>query len=361
MSDKLPVESKNSPIESRNNEELDLILLFNLIGNSFNKFYRFFAKIAESLYNVIILVLKAFFQNYKIIISTVLILAIVGYLMEKNQKDVFMSEMLVRPYFDSKYQLVQNINYYNALIKEKDYQQLENIFDISEDEAEDVLSFKITPGPETENDRIREFDQYVKSIDSLRVEELKVNFDDFIKNRSIYNGDLFLIEVHSHKKDIFRRLEEGLNSTFTNTYSVKKMQKRDSLLSIEKNRILRSLSQIDSLKRVYEKVIEEESKSDKGMVSFKDGMSVVSEKTKTKEYELLEKSIELQKMLSNIEAQKVEEDVYFDTLASFQDVGALYNSVWNKYSIIFPAFGFILLCLVYVFNRLYRYVIRFGE
>lgn len=362
MSDKLPAESNNSkPIRSSNNEEIDLIVIFNLIGNGFDRIGRFFSTIIKALYDIIIHVLKAIFKNFKIIAFTMISLAILGFFLEKSQKDIYRSQMLVKPYFDSKFQLVQNINYYNALIGEKDYKQLENIFDIDIDEAKDILSFEITPGPETENDRIREYDMYVKSIDSVRAEELDINFDDFIKNRSIYNGDFFQIEVRSYKKDIFRRLEEGLNSTFTNTYSIKKMQKRDSLLSIEKKQIQNSIKQVDSLKKVYMRVIEEESKSDKGMVSFKDGMSVVSERTVTKEYELLEKEIQLQKLLSDIESQKVEEDVYFDTLASFQDVGALYRTIWMNYVIILPALGFIGLGFIYLIIRLYQYVIRYDE
>lgn len=362
MSDKLPAETTNNkPIRPSNNEEIDLIVIFNLIGNGFDRIGRFFKNIFFALYSIFIYILKAIFRNIKTIAITMVILAVVGFFLEKTQKDIYRSQMLVKPYFDSKFQLVQNINYYNALIGERDYNQLENIFDISADEAKDILSFEITPGPETENDRIREFDNYIKSIDSVRAEELDVNFDDFIKNRSIYNGDFFQIEVRSYKKDIFRRLEEGLNSTFTNTYSIKKMQKRDSLLAIEKKQILNAIKQVDSLKKVYMRVMEEESKSDKGMVSFKDGMSVVSERTATKEYELLEKEIQLQKQLSNIDSQKVEEDVYFDTLASFQDVGALYSTIWMKYSLVFPFFGFIALCFSYLVSRLYRYVINYEQ
>ena len=57
------------------------------------------------------------------------------------------------------------------------------------------------PGPETENERIVQYDRFVKSIDSVRAQH--ISFDDFVENRDIYSGDLFEIIVESKKKDIF--------------------------------------------------------------------------------------------------------------------------------------------------------------
>jgi hypothetical protein len=277
-----------------------------------------------------------------------------GVVLQLTQKDIYESQMLVKPYFDSKFQLVTNINYYNALIGERDYNQLNSIFGIDEESAKQIIEFEIHPGPENENDKIIQYDSFVKSIDSVRAQE--ISFEEFIENRSIYSGDIFEINVKSFKKDIFRSLEKGLNTTFTNTYSVKKMQKRDSLISIERKRITASIKEVDSLKKVYLKVMEEESKTKQGSYTTKDGLSFIQEKTKTREYDLLQEENKLREELSKLDAQKVEEDVYFDTLSSFQDVGAKYTSILNLYALILPALAFILLCLIYLVSKLIKYV-----
>jgi hypothetical protein len=94
-------------------------------------------------------------------------------------------------------------------------------------------------------------------------------------------------------------------------------------------------------------------------LTSRDGISLVQERVKTKEYELLTEELKLRQELTTLEATKVEEDVYFDTLSGFQDVGSTYNSIWQKYSLIFPALAFILLCLLYLANKIILFVRRY--
>ncbi|MDX1772989.1 hypothetical protein [Oceanihabitans sediminis] len=349
MSDKLP--------QNRNNEEVDLLVLFDYFGKSINRVINFFYKIIKGIFSFFIYALKPFIRNFKLIASVVLVSAILGFIIQKTQRDVYTSQMLVKPYFDSKYQLVTNIKYYNALINEKDYAQLQEIFNISEEDTKQIISFDIHSGPENENDKIVQYDEFLKSIDSSRAKN--ISFKEFVENRSIYSGDVFQIEVFSHKKDIFRSLEEGLNTTFTNTYSVKKMQKRDSLISIERQNILSSIKQVDSLQKVYIDVMNDEANSNKGSYTTKDGMSFIQERTKTKEYELLKESMQLRQALSELDAQKVEEDVYFDTLSSFQDTGEKYTSIWRVYTLIFPLAAFIILCFIFTGKNIIKFIVNY--
>ncbi|RYH76212.1 hypothetical protein EVU94_04430 [Flavobacteriaceae bacterium 144Ye] len=346
--------SKNLP-EHTSSEEVDLGQLFNMIGGLFTKLADFIKSIFRAIFSVFIYALKAIIDNFKIIAIVLVVAGGIGFALEKTRPDVYTSQMLVKPYFDSKFQLVTNINYYNALIGEKDYKQLTKIFDINEEDAKKLIQFEIHPGPENENDQIKQYDNFLKGLDSIRAQE--VEFDNFLENRSIYSGDIFEINVQSFKKDIFRSLEDGLNLTFTNTYSRKKMERRDSILSIKRQRIISSLKKVDSLKRVHIRVMEEESKNlDAGTYSSRDGLSFIQEKTKTKEVELLEDEMSLRKELSELESQKVEEDVFFDTLSSFQDVGAKYTTIWERYSIIFPFLAFLVLSAIYLTVKVIKYV-----
>jgi hypothetical protein len=351
--------SKELP-QPQQSEEVDLGHLFKLIGNAFDRLFKFIGSIIKAIYSVFIYALKAVISNFKIIVISMLIAAVIGYGLEKIQKPVYLSSMLVKPYFDSKFQLVTNINYYNALIQEKDFKELHTIFEINIEDADKIIEFKISPGPETENDKIVQYDKFVRSIDSVRAQD--ISYDDYIENRSIYTGDIFEINVMSGKKDIFRFLEKGLNSTFTNTYSVKKMEKRDSLIAISKSRILNSLKEVDSLKRVYIGVMEGESKNEnKQDISMtKDGI-LVQEKTQTKEFELLEKQLSLRRELSALEAQKVEEDVFFDTMSSFQDVGARHKSIKKMYTFIFPVLALLVLIFGYLTKKSVKYIRNYED
>ncbi len=351
--------SKELP-QNQPNEEVDLGILFRAIGNLFDRLYRFFEVILNTLFSIFILGLKAILKNFKVIGISMAIAAVVGLVTQKLKQPIYASQMLVKPYFDSKYQLVTNINYYNALIEDKDFVQLGSLFKINEKDAEKLIEFEIEPGPETENDRILEYESFISQVDSTRAQD--IYFDEFIQNRSIYSGSLYEIRVKSFKKDIFRSLEDGLNSTFTNTYSIKKMQKRDSLIAIDRQRILQSLIEVDSLQKVYIEVLENESNSqNKGTITLKDGMSLVQERIDTREYELLDKELQLRQALTRLDSQKVEEDVFFDTLSSFQDVGSVYSSFLTNYVIIFPILTFLLLCVIYCTKKSISFILSYEE
>lgn len=350
--------SKNLPDNSQS-EEVDLGQLFKLIGNLFDRLFQFVQSKLLFVFSILIFLIKAIIDNFKLIVISMVIAAALGFGLEKIQPDVFSSEMLVKPYFESKFQLITNINYYNALIADKDYDELSDLFEIAPEQSKELIEFEIKPGPETENDRILQYEKFIKAIDSVRAQD--ISFDDFIENRSLYSGTTFEINVRSYSKDIFKSLEGGLNKTFLNEYSKKKMKKRDSLIILDKQRIEKSLVQIDSLKSVYLEVMRNESNSKSNQVTLKDGMSLVQERVKTKEFELLDKELELRKALNSLESQKVEEDVYFDTISSFQTVGSKYSSIWTKYSFIFPFITFIALCIIYFLNKLVLFVKTYQE
>ncbi len=43
-----------------------------------------------------------------------------------------------------------------------------DIFAIDSLAAKEIIEFEINPGPETENDRILQFERFIKSLDSTR-------------------------------------------------------------------------------------------------------------------------------------------------------------------------------------------------
>ncbi len=346
--------SKDLQNQNNNNEEVDLIVLFNYIGDKINKFFGLFITLFKSIFSIFIYAAKAVFEHIKLIAIVMVLAGLAGYILQKTKPKVYDSSMLVRTYFDAKYQLATNIKYFNALLGDKDYKEMSSIFDIDQEAVADIVRFEMSVGPETENDRILEYDEFLKSIDSTRAED--INFDDFVENRDIYTGSLFEIRIESNKKDIFKSLESGINSSFNNSYSSKKMVKRDSMIVIKRKSILAAIDQIDSLKSVYIKVIENESKSTKANFSTGEGFPLMQEKSQTKEYQLLDKEIRLRKELTVLEEQKLEENVFYDVISSFQVVGNEVKYWYDRYSLVFPLVAFMLLCLVYIVNKFALYV-----
>lgn len=350
MSENLP---ENQPNKAPN-EEVDLIVLFNLIGNAFSKFFNFIGHLFKLIFSFLVFILKAIITNFKLIAVVLIISGVIGFALERTQPIKYESKMLVKPYFDSKFQLINNIDYFNSLLASKDYTSFKNVFNISEDDAKQIQKIEIGMGPENENDKIRQYDEYLKSFDSIRAQD--ISYTDFIENRNIYSTALYEIKVIALKQDIFKQLEEGFVKSFENEYAKTVKEKRDSLIQIQKTSILNSLETVKELQEVYVTVLLEESKGGNNKFSLGETLSLETSNSKTKEFELLGREIYLRGELRLLDEQKIEEDVYFDTVASFQESGNIHSEITQKYILVFPFGSFLILCLIFVARRTVKFI-----
>ncbi|MEM5565645.1 hypothetical protein WNY78_11040 [Psychroserpens sp. AS72] len=344
--------SENLP-NNNTTEEVDLGVLFNAIGNFFNKIFDFIGGVFKAIFSSIIFLIKAVIENFKLISIVVLVALLVGFGLEKTKTPAYYSEMLVKPYFNSKYQLVSNIDYYNSLLESKNYESLTSIFDISVDEVKTINKFEIDIGPETENQLIQEYDKYAKSIDSIRAQE--ITFEDFVENRDLYSSDVFNIRVESSKRDIFKNLSTGFNTTFNNEYSKKLMRVRDSTIAIKKATYLKDLRKIDSLQLVYLKILNQESEKGTLSIGVQGLLPLTQERTKTQEYELFKNEIAIRDSIRSLDELKITESVYYDVITDFSDIGLRSNELTQKYSLIFPILAILIMFLIYVSIKVIKF------
>ncbi|WP_047549264.1 hypothetical protein [Psychroserpens sp. Hel_I_66] len=355
MSENLP--NDHSKQDKNSTEELDLVVFFSLIGNVFSKIYKFFASIIKGIFSVFVFALKAIIDNFKIICIVLLSSFIIGFSIDKTKEPIYFSKMLVKPYFESKYQLVNNIDYYNALISIDNYDELSNIFQIPKEDTKELVSFQIEVGPETENDLIRQYDEYVQSIDSIRAQD--ISFEDFVDNRDLFSSDLFTIEVKSYKRDIFKSLTKGFESTFSNEYSKKLMKRRDSTIVIKKLAYRKDLQKIDSLQKVYLRILQEESKKGSVSIGLEGLIPLTQDRTITREFEMFQNELRIRDSIRVLDQQIIEQNVYYDVLSTFSDVGLKSDDILKKFALLLPALAFIILCLTFLGIKTIRFVSKY--
>ena len=336
------------------NEEVELGQLFNAIGKIFENFFKFIAKIFVGLFNGLILVLKPIVQNFKMIVIAVVAAALLGFGLEKISDPVYSSDMLVQPFFQSKYKLKNNVDYYNALIAAKNLSELSQIFEIDTVSAEKLVKFEMKIGPETPNDLLKEYDEYLKSIDTTLADE--VSYDQYVDNRDILSGEIFSITAKSRENNIFLSLENGFRKTFENEYSKKLKKVRDSTIIIRKAALNVELSRLDSLQRIYFGILKEESESNKVSIGFEGMFPLQQERIPTREYELFQEEIKVRQALNDLDRELIEESVYYDVLSGFEEVGNEDKDIWNKYSLILPAMVFIVMVLVFIFYKAFNFI-----
>jgi len=346
MSDKLPQPTQN--------EEVDLGQLFNAIGKLFEKLFSFIGSIFKGIFSAIIYVIKPLVDNFKLVAVVFVVTAVLGYVYEKFKAPVYFSNMVVKPHFDSKYQLSNNIDYFNSLIASRNLTELSNIFEIDSTDAKTLVGFVMEAGPETKNDLFIEYDEYVMSVDTSLVDEL--SYKEFIENRDLLSRRLFAVKVKAYKNDIFKDLEEGFRKTFENDFSKHQKKVRDTMAFIERETLLSQLASLDSIQKTYLEVIKNESKNSRLSVDLGGVLPLQEEKTVTKEYEMFLKEQEIRRALNKLNLAVAEENTYFDVLSGFDSVGIQDKSLTKRYSVLFPVLALIVFLAWFLGLKAFNYI-----
>ncbi|NNL82225.1 MAG: hypothetical protein HKP28_02480, partial [Winogradskyella sp.] len=300
-----------------NNEEVELGQLFNAIGKVFENLFKLIGKLFKLIFEFIISALKPIVQNIKLIVVSVTAAAVIGFAIDKFSPTIYSSDMLVQPYFQSKYKLANNVDYFNALIAAQNYSELSRIFDIDSTSAEKLVEFDMKIGPETPNDLLSEYNEYLKEIDTTLADE--VTYEEYIENRDILSGEIFSINAKSKENDIFLSLENGFRKTFENEYSKKLKRIRDSTILIRKAALKVELRRLDSLQNIYFGILKAESESNKVSIGMEGMFPLQQERIPTREYELFQEELKVRQAIIELDRELIEESVYYDVLSGFEE------------------------------------------
>ena len=346
MSEKLPQKPEN--------EEIDLGQLFNAIGSLFQRLFNFIGRILKGIFSLIIYAIKPLVVHFKLVAIIVIVAAVAGYVYENSHEPVYYSDMVVKPHFDSKYQLSSNIDYFNALISAGNISELSDIFEIDSTDAKELVNFNFEAGPESQNDLFIEYDEYVQSVDTSLVDEL--SYVEYIKNRDLMSGRLFAIKAKSSKIDIFPQLEEGFRKTFENDFSKHQKRVRDTLAFIESESLNMELNRLDSIQKTYLEAIKNTSKTPNLSLGLGNVLPLQEEKTATKEYDLFLREQIIRRQLNKLNRTVAEENTFYDVLSGFDRIGKQDTSFKQRYSLLFPALALVVFLLISFAYKAFNYI-----
>jgi len=342
-----------------NTEEIDLLQLFGFFENKLKSFFRLVFNAGKLVFDVLISFLQVLQQNFVKIAIAIIVAFGVGYAYDINKPKEYSSKMIVKPLFDSKYQLVTNIHYYNELVSNNKHDKLSNLFSLTKEEAESLSGFDIKDGPESEKEKTRLFNSFMKSLDSTAAST--VTYEKFVENINIYDARLYEIEVKSSINNVFGKLSKGFKKTFkSDDYSEENKRKKDTLFKLKKASIEKSLNDIDSLKKVY---IKELLKTKNQTVEFfgSTALKLADEQQKTKEFELLQLQIEEQNKLTTLEEDAIEENQLFEVVSDFQLIGSVNGGLFSKMKFMFPFAVLILVILGLLGMRFNKFVANYNR
>lgn len=338
--------SKNLP-EQPTSEEVDLGQLFKLIGNAFNRFFRFIGSILNGLFLAFVW-LVFFIKKHSIKLGIAAVIGVgFGFVKEMISDPVYKSSVVIKQNYKTGENLYSVLENYNLLIAEKDSITLSNNLQISPKEAKNILNFDVEPVL-SENQKLKLYDSYKKELDSVLATTL--DFEMYENMSDEYEYQFQKITVKSKDKDISQNvLINAVKSVEELTYFKNEQQKDLAQLSRKETIIKESLKESDSLQKVYQFVLE---KSVEQIPGSQTSVTIdnTEDKSTTKEFELYNKDIELRRELVEIEREKEDLQNIIEIVSSEQSIGTLDNkaevlgfSIGLKFY-----YGFILAVLTFI-------------
>jgi len=336
-------------------EEIDLGSLFKVIGKGFQKLFTAIGQFFKAIFHYLVLLLLLLRKNALKLGVSIFIGAVIGLYLDLSNPKEYSSTMIVEPNFNSAHQLYKNINYYQELVKQKDSNLLAQTFHISVSEASKLKGFYIEP-IRNENEKYEYFDDFVQEVDTTTVRN--INIEEFKQAFTDYNFKNHLIEVISQSNDVFEKLNYPIISSIENNAYYKNQKAINDLNLLQNEKLLiKSLQEVDTLRRIYNEVlITEAKKSDSGT-----NITLAQGAKKTNEIELFNEGLKLNKNLIENNIEKGATTEIINVVSSFSKVGIKERGLQKKFTFIL-GIGFGLLMLVFIlFKQLDSYLINYKK
>lgn len=283
--------STNLPEQQQPSEEIDLGQLFKLIGNAFERFFKFIGSIFNKLFLAFVWFVFFTKKHFLKLVIAGIIGVVLGVIKQKIEDPVYKSTIVIRQNYDTGEHLFNTIEYYNSLIAQKDSVEVSNVLGIRPKEAGKIIELDMESNL-TENQKLQLFNGYVKSLDSTLGSTVK--YADFIENYKDYNYKLQKLTLKSKTKTNFKSVLDTIISNISNNkFFINEKQRLIEDLNRRDSAIIESLEESKTLQEVYKTVLEKSVEDTPSGATTQIAIGDTKDKGITKEYELFNKDLEL--------------------------------------------------------------------
>ena len=335
-------------------EEIDLGQLFKIIGDGFKKLFQLIGNIFKGLFNLLIVFLQFIRAHFiKFAIAGVVGIA-AGWYWDSITEDVYRSNMVVEPNFNSVQQLYNNISFYNDLAKEEEYQSLAEALNVSVDLARTIKEFQIESFSD-QTQRIKQFSEFISELDTIS--QQKVDYEDYLNNFNDINSPFHKIIVEATDPTVAKKSQRAIiRSIETNDYF--KLQKRinDLNLSVQDSILMNQISEIDSLQRFIKQIKVLEANKAESSTSINLGEGKGEENL---EIQLLNQASKLKSEIVSLNKERAKTQNTINIISEFPQKGVKVNDFFRKKKVLLPillvGLVFITLCFLSLNNFLKTY------
>jgi len=337
MANQQPTNSSSS-----SSEEVDLGQLFQLIGNGFKKLFRFIGNIFKGIFHTIILFMLFLQKHFiKFVIAAIVGLAL-GIYLDMVKEPKFISTMVVEPNFNSVQQLYNNVNFYNELAQAEDSTALAEALDVGVSEASKLKKF-VVESYSDENQKVQLFDKFVRSLDSTT--KKAIDMENYLKNFNSMDARFHTISVTATNSTVAKAIQPSIiKSISRNEYFQLQQSISDQNISLQDSLYKKQLMEVDSLQRLYKRVMEKEAEKPQQGTNISLGENGGQE---NKELALINQVDKLKENLVLLNEERANKSSILNVISAFPrrgvEVKGLLNS--NKFWIPLGFIGITLLIL----------------
>ena len=342
-------------------KEIDLGELFALIGKAFLAFFRFIGRIIREILILIISFLLFIRKFASVFLAAIILGIIIGWFIDISKEKVYRSSMIVEPNFNSVQQLYNNIEFYNELAREKEFEALSEALKISKKQAQSIEKIIIESFSD-QTQKIRQFSEFIQELDT--VSRKLVTYDDYLENFNDINAKFHKITIESTSSVVAKKCQPAIVKSIENNdyFKLQKMV-NDQNLAIEDTIIMKQLIEIDSLQNLYKKLrIIEANRSNTASTNIN-----LSEKKSeiTTEIDLLKESRLLKKSQIGLNTLRANTKNTINVISDFPRKGVLINDWITKWKLILPLIlviiTFITLSFLNLNNFLKKHTLKNGQ
>ncbi|WP_299900392.1 hypothetical protein [uncultured Aquimarina sp.] len=338
-------------------EEIDLGQLFKLIGSAFNKLFLFIGKILKGIFHAIILFLLFLQKHFlKFVIAGAVGLGI-GWFFDSTAKPVYQSSMIVEPNFNSAQQLYNNIEFYNELAEEEDFNNLAAALKISNQEASSIKEVSIESFSD-DNQKLKHFSDFVSTLDS--VSRANLSYKDYLENFNNINARFHKVTIETFDPKVAKKTQNAIVRSISNNEYFKLQKTTNDLnLKLDDSIIRKQIEEVDSLKSFYQKLKLLDIQKEQTATNTSISLSSENKELDKSEITLLKQAKSLGKEILDINRKKANTKQIVNVISDFPDRAALLNDLFTQKKVLLPivfiGLTFLILMLLALNNYLKNY------
>ncbi len=340
-------------------EEVDLGQLFKLIGNAFDRFFRFIASVFIGIYNVFLLLLIHIYRRLVWYATAVILGGVIGFIIDMNSDKLYGANMFIETNFNSARQVYENVKDFHQLANiDKDTLGLAQKLSISTDEAAHLKGFYIEADLD-ENNIAEMYSKFYERLDS--VSRLEMNYERYKNSLTAYNFPIHRIGVASTDKSIYKKIEQAFIKGISGNTYLNELAKVNNEILVRKDSVLKNqIQKTDSLVKEYLQIRINESKKEPipgsgtnlymGDAESSGGSLLVDES------KLIERLLLLENRRRVLDSTIVKQKNVVNVLSNFPPSGYDIRKWSDKKKFLLPLILFVATLLVFTFIGLGKYL-----